>query len=47
MLAPKKPVRAYNAFVDALNFKELGIALDENKVGNPQYNPKSMLKPLY
>ena len=38
------PVRAYDAFIDALNFKELGIELDEKKVGNPQYNPKSMLK---
>ena len=38
------PVRAYDAFIDALNFKDLGIELDERKVGNPQYNPKSMLK---
>lgn len=40
------PVRAYDAFVDALDFKELGIDLDPNKVGNSQYDPKTMLKLL-
>jgi len=39
-------VRAYDAFVEALDFKELGIILDTNKVGNSAYNPKSMLKLL-
>lgn len=39
-------VRAYDAFVEALDFNELGIRLDENQVGNPQYNPKAMLKLL-
>ena len=38
------PVRAYDAFVEALNIKELGIVLDSNKISNPEYNPKSMLK---
>ena len=38
------PVRVYNAFVDALDFTELGIVIDEHQVGNPQYYPKSMLK---
>ena len=27
-------VRAYDAFVDALDLKELGIDTDDNKVGN-------------
>ena len=38
------PVRAYNAFVDALDFKKLGLIFDQNKVGNPEYDPKAMLK---
>lgn len=40
------PVRAYDAFVESLNFNELGIEIDENKVGNSEYSPKSMLKLL-
>lgn len=40
------PVRAYDAFVEALDFNELGIVIDSAKVGNPQYNPKAMLKLL-
>lgn len=43
---PDAPVRAYDAFVEALNFRELGIVLDEDKVGNPEYDPKAMLKLL-
>jgi transposase len=40
------PVRAYDAFVDALNLNELGINIDNHKVGNSEYNPKSMVKLL-
>lgn len=40
------PVRAYDAFVEALDLKELGIILDENKTGNPEYHPRTMLKLL-
>jgi len=40
------PVRAYDAFVDSLDFDELGIDLDAHKVGCPPYDPKSMLKLL-
>lgn len=40
------PVRAYDAFVDALNFEKLGIQIDPDKVGCPQYDPKAMLKLL-
>jgi transposase len=39
-------VRAYDAFVEALNFNELGIDLNDNKVGNSEYNPKVMIKLL-
>jgi len=40
------PVRAYDAFVEALDFNELGISLTYNKVGNSEYYPKAMLKLL-
>lgn len=38
------PVRAYDAFVEALDLKDLGMELNNSKVGNPEYNPKAMLK---
>lgn len=40
------PVRAYDAFVETINFNELGLHLDSHKVGSPEYNPKAMLKLL-
>ncbi|MFH1985631.1 MAG: transposase [Pseudomonadota bacterium] len=40
------PVRAYDAFVDALEFDQLDIDIDERKVGNSQYDPHLMLKLL-
>jgi transposase len=40
------PVRAYDAFVEALDFGKLGFELEEDKVGNPEYDPKAMLKLL-
>lgn len=40
------PVRAYDAIVESLDFSELGIGLDSDKVGCPQYDPKAMLKLL-
>lgn len=43
-VSPDDPVRAYDAFVEALDLDELGIKLDEKQVGNPEYDPKSMLK---
>src|SRR5262245_17046151 len=39
-------VRVYDAFVESLDFGELGIDLDEHQVGNPEYDPKAMLKLL-
>lgn len=38
------PVRAYDAFVEALDFNELGIEINPHKVGNSEYDPKAMLK---
>jgi len=43
---PDDPVRVYNAFVETLNFNELGLHLDPHKVGCPEYYPKAMLKLL-
>jgi len=40
------PVRAYDAFVEALDFNELGIDSNPYKVGNSEYEPKAMLKLL-
>ncbi len=40
------PVRAYDVFVDSLDFAELGIKIEPHKVGCPQYAPKIMLKLL-
>ena len=39
-------MRAYDAFVESMDFKELGIEIDENQVGNSEYDPKAMLKLL-
>ena len=40
------PVRAYDAFVESLDFSELGIEIDEHQVGNSEYDPRAMLKLL-
>ncbi|PKP55331.1 transposase, partial [Candidatus Atribacteria bacterium HGW-Atribacteria-1] len=45
-IASDDPVRAYDAFIEALDFKDLGITLDPNKVGNSEYHPHAMLKLL-
>jgi transposase len=45
-VAKEDPVRAYDAFVEALNFTALGIEIDPNQVGNSEYDPKAMLKLL-
>jgi len=45
-IAPDDSVRAYDAFVEALDLRELGITLDPYQVGNSEYHPRSMLKLL-
>lgn len=40
------PVRVYDAFVDQLDFRELGIILDEQQIGPPEFNPPAMVKLL-
>jgi transposase len=39
-------VRVYDAFVESLDFEELGIDLEERQIGNSEYDPKAMLKLL-
>ncbi len=38
------PVRAYDAFIEALDFKELGIIINGMKAGAKEYHPKMLLK---
>ncbi len=45
-VSEEDPVRAYDAFVEALDFSRLGIEINSNKVGNSSYDPKAMLKLL-
>lgn len=45
-VSQEHPVRAYDAFVDALDLTKLGIRIDKHKVGNSQYDPHLMLKLL-
>jgi|TARA_B100001971_G_C18212116_1_gene551404 transposase len=40
------PVRAYDVFVESLDFKKLGISINPYKVGNSSYDPRIMLKLL-
>jgi len=45
-VAEDAPVRAYDAFVEALDIEGLGIDTNPSKEGNPSYYPKTMLKLL-
>jgi len=45
-VAEDAPARAYDAFVEALDFEGLGIDTNPSKEGNPSYDPKTMLKLL-
>ena len=45
-IPPEDPVRAYDAFVKQLDLKELGIVVDDNQVGPPEFDPRVMLKIL-
>ena len=40
------PVRVYDAFVDQLDLDALGISLNEQQVGPPEFDPIAMLKLL-
>ena len=45
-IRPDDPVRAYDAFVDQLDFQALGIFLDPHQVGHPEFDPAAMVKLL-
>jgi len=45
-VSEQDPVRVYDAFVESLDFTELGIGLDDRQVGNAEYDPRAMLKLL-
>lgn len=45
-IAKDDPVRAYDAFVEALDCDKLGLVIDENQSGANPYWPKAMLKLL-
>lgn len=45
-IASDDPVRAYDIFVEALDFCKLGLVIDENLSGANPYWPKAMLKLL-
>lgn len=45
-IAKDDPVRAYDAFIEALDYNSLGLIIDENQPGANPYWPKAMLKLL-
>ena len=45
-ISAEDPVRAYDAFIDALDFEFLDFKLDDKAVGNTAYDPVTMLKVL-
>jgi transposase len=45
-IGPEDPVRAYDAFVEQVDFARLGIELDEHQVGPPEFDPRAMVKLL-
>ena len=46
MVDNEAPVRAYDAMVDVMDLSELGLTVEHNKIGCPEYDPRSMLKLL-
>jgi transposase len=45
-IGPDDPARIYDAFVDQMDWQELGITLDEEQIGPPEFEPKAMMKLL-
>ncbi|MCG6553796.1 MAG: transposase [Candidatus Magnetominusculus sp. LBB02] len=37
-------MRVYDEFIEMIDMRELGIEVIRDQVGNPQYDPKTMLK---
>ncbi len=44
LISQTDPVRVYDEFVEYLDFEELKLRIDTNKIGHPEYDPKAMLK---
>jgi len=44
MIPQDDPARVYDAFVESLDFDKLDFKMNFSKVGNPEYDPKAMLK---
>lgn len=45
-ISPDDPVRAYDAFVEQLDFARLGFEIAEGRVGHPEFDPRAMVKLL-
>ncbi len=45
-VGPGDPVRAYDAMVEAMGTGHLGLVIERDRVGNPAYEPTTMLKLL-
>jgi transposase len=45
-IGPDDPVRAYDVFVEQLDFARLGIEIDPYQVGHPEFAPCAMVKLL-
>jgi len=43
-IAADDPVRAYDVFVEQIDLDRLGIRLDPDQVGHPEFDPRAMLK---
>jgi transposase len=45
-IAADDPVRAYDAFIEQIDLERLGIRLNPDQVGHPEFDPRAMLKLL-
>lgn len=46
LISGNDPVRVYDTFVDNLDFKSIGIEINDKNVGNSSYDPRVMIKLL-
>lgn len=46
LIGENDSVRVYDAFVDSLNFNDLGFEFKTDKIGNSSYDPRAMVKLL-
>lgn len=43
---PTDPVHAYDTFLDQIDLNDIGIIIDNNQIGPPEFHPRLMLKLL-